>query len=79
MSAPSDRAIIQGPVTGFVSGGNVTILDTVVVDTTTIDNDDFKDEDTIIGRTEFFNRLAVGDLVKARFRAGAWDEIEFED
>ena len=35
--------------------------------------------DIIIGRAEFFNRLAEGDLVKARFRAGAWDEIEFED
>jgi hypothetical protein len=79
MNAPSDRAIIQGPVTSFVSGGNVTILDVVVVDTTSISNDNFKDDDVIIGRTEFFNRLAVGDLVKARFRSGAWDEIEFED
>ena len=74
----SDRSIIQGPVDSFVSGGDVTILG-VVVDTTTINDDDFKDNDTIIGRTAFFNRLAVGDLVKARFRAGDWDEIEFED
>ena len=78
MSAPSDRAIIQGTVDSFVVSGDVTI-EGVAVDTTTIDNDDFKDDDTIIGRAEFFNRLAVGDLVKARFRDGAWDEIEFED
>ena len=56
------------------------ILSTAAVDTTTIDDDDFEDNnDNIIGRVEFFNRLAVGDLVKARFRDGAWDQIEFED
>ena len=75
---PSDRAIIQGPVDSFVSLGDVTILG-VEVDTTTIDGDDFKDDDTVIGRSEFFDRLAVGDLVKARFRSNAWDQIEFED
>jgi hypothetical protein len=75
---PSDRAIIQGPVDSFVPLGDVTILG-VAVDTTTIDDDDFKDDDTVIGRAAFFNRLAVGDLVKARFRSGAWDQIEFED
>jgi len=31
------------------------------------------------GRSEFFDRLAEGDLVKARFRSNAWDQIEFED
>jgi hypothetical protein len=78
LDQPSDRAIIQGPVDSFVSGGDVTILG-VAVDTTTIDDDDFKDDDTVIGRAAFFNRLAVGDLVKARFRSDAWDQIEFED
>jgi hypothetical protein len=78
LDEPSDRAIIQGPVDSFVSGGDVTILG-VAVDTTTINDDDFKDDDTIIGRSEFFNRLAVGDLVKARFRSNDWDQIEFED
>ena len=79
LTQPSDRAIIQGPVDSFVSGGNVTILG-VVVDTTTIDDDDFQDiNDNPIGRTASFNQLAVGDLVKARFRSGAWDEISFED
>jgi len=75
---PSDRSIIQGPVHSFVSFGNVTILG-VDVDTSTIENDDFKDDDIVIGRVEFFNRLAEGDLVKARFRSNAWDQIEFED
>jgi len=78
LDKPSDRSIIQGPVHSFVSFGNVTILG-VDVDTSTIENDDFKDDDTVIGRVEFFNRLAEGDLVKARFRSNAWDQIEFED
>lgn len=77
-TAPGDRTIIQGPVDDFVAFSSVTIIG-VVVDTTTIDDDDFKDDDTIIGEAEFFNRLDVGDLVKARFRDGAWDQIEFED
>ena len=78
LDEPSDRAIIQGTVDSFVSFGNVTILG-VDVNTSTINDDDFKDNDTVIGRTAFFNRLAVGDLVKARFRSGAWEQIEFED
>jgi hypothetical protein len=77
-TASGDRTIIQGPVDDFVAFSSVTIIG-VVVDTTTIDDDDFKDDDTIIGEAEFFNRLDVGDLVKARFRDGAWDQIEFED
>jgi hypothetical protein len=77
-TAPGDRTIIQGPVDDFVAFSSVTIIG-VVVDTTTIDDDDFKDDDTIIGEAEFYNRLDVGDLVKARFRDGAWDQIEFED
>jgi ribosomal protein S28E/S33 len=79
LDQPSDRTIIQGPVTSFVSLGDVTILGVVVVDTTTIKDDDFEDNDIVIGRDEFFNRLAVGDLVKARFRDNVWDQIELED
>jgi len=77
---PSDRAIIQGTVDSFVPLGDVTIIG-VVVDTTTIQDDDFKDDDVSIGRTTFFNRLEVGDLVKARFDLSTvnWDQIEFED
>ena len=78
LDEPSDRAIIQGTVDSFVPFGNVTILG-VDVNTSTINDDDFKDGDTVIGRSEFFNRLAVGDLVKARFRSNVWDQIEFED
>ena len=60
LDEPSDRAIIQVPVTSFEPLGDVTILGMVVVDTTTIENDDFEDiNDVIIGRAEFFNRLAV--------------------
>ena len=78
LDQPSDRAIIQGPVDSFTAPTSVTILG-VVVNTATIQDDDFEDDDTIIGRTAFFNRLAEGDLVKARFRDNAWDQIEFED
>ena len=78
LDQPSDRAIIQGPVDSFVPLGDVMILG-VAVDTTTIDDDDFKDDDTVIGRAAFFNRLTVGALVKARFRSDAWDQIELED
>jgi hypothetical protein len=77
-AAPGDRTIIQGPVDSFVAFDSVTIIG-VDVDTTTIQNDDFKDNDTIIGETAFFNQLTVGDLVKARLRSGIWDQIEFED
>jgi hypothetical protein len=82
---PDTRVIIQGTVESFdETTDTVTILE-VDVDTSTIDNDDFKDEDTIIGRDEFFNRLAVGDLVKARADldrgtdALTWNQIQFED
>jgi len=79
-TTPDNRAIIQGPVDSFVAFSTVTIIG-VDVDTTTIQDDDFKDEDTIIGETEFYNRLDVGDLVKARLDldTGNWDQIEFED
>lgn len=79
-TAPDDRTLIQGPVDGFVAFSSVDILE-VSVDTTSIANDDFKDHDTIIGEAEFFSRLSIGVLVKARFDldTGTWDQIEFED
>ncbi len=76
---PGDRTIIQGPVDSFDESISEVIIIGVVVDTTTIQDDDFKDHDTPIGRAAFYSNLAVGDLVKARFRDGAWDQIEFED
>jgi hypothetical protein len=75
---PGDRTIIQGPVDSFVALSSVTIIG-VEVDTSTIANEDFRDDDESIGRAAFFNTLEVGDLVKARFRDPAWDQIEFED
>lgn len=64
----------------FVANTSVTIIG-VVVNTTTIQNDDFKDNDVIIGEAAFFNQLNVGDLVKARLDlpSGNWNEIEFGD
>jgi hypothetical protein len=75
-----DRAIIRGLVDSFVANTSVTIIG-VVVNTTTIQNDDFKDNDAIIGEAAFFNQLNVGDLVKARLDlpGSNWDQIEFED
>jgi hypothetical protein len=75
---PADRTIIQGPVDSHVDFVSVTILG-VLVDTSTIGDNDFKDHDNPIGEAAFYGNLADGDLVKARFRSGAWDQIEFED
>ncbi|RJQ52576.1 MAG: hypothetical protein C4526_07830 [Nitrospiraceae bacterium] len=77
---PSGEILIQGTVTGFNQGtGVVTIMNTVEVDTTTITDVNFEDENNVIGRAAFFSRLAVGDIVKARNRNNAWDKIEFEE
>ena len=79
-TTPDDRTIIRGNVDSFVAFGSVTIIG-VEVDTTTIQDDDFKDNDTIIGEAAFFNQLNNDDLVKARLdlSSGNWDQIEFED
>jgi hypothetical protein len=78
---PGKKAILQGPVSSFNETTGFVIILGIDVDTTTIQNDDFKDEDTVIGRQAFFNALTVGALVKARLDldTGLWDEIEFED
>ncbi len=75
---PGGVTIIQGPVTA-VNNPTVTILGTIDVNTTTINNEDFKDHDRVIGRTVFFQTLQLDDIVKARFRNGRWDQIEFQD
>lgn len=79
-AAPDDRIILQGPVDGFTPFSSVTLLG-VAVDTTTIDDNDFKDHDTVIGESEFYARLVNARIVKARFdlTAGRWDQIEFQD
>ncbi len=77
---PGNETLIQGPVTAFSAAADtVTILETVVVNTATIRNEDFKDHDRVIGRTVFFATLQLGDIVKARFRDDKWDQIEFQD
>lgn len=76
---PGDRTLIRGPVTA-IADPNLTILGTVVVDTTNIPANGFEDEnDNLITRQAFFAALRVGDIVKARFRNGIWDQIEFEE
>ena len=50
---------------------------------TNFENDDFKDDDIIIRRSESFNLLGPTNrkLVKARLdlNDNGWDQIEFED
>jgi hypothetical protein len=75
-----NRTEIRGPVTAFSAAGNtVTILGTVVVNTATITEVNFKDHDTVLGKASLFARLGEGIIVKARFRDGAWDQIELSD
>jgi len=76
-----NRTIIQGTVDSFSEPADTVTILGVVVDTITIKDKDFKDNDVIIGRDEFFRRVNNGDLVKARIdpSSGDWDQIEFED
>jgi hypothetical protein len=82
---PDNRLIIQGLVDSF-DANSVTIMG-VNVDTSSMLDAGFKGEDdVIVGRAGFMNRLKVGALVKARAAinptTGAiqgWFEIEFED
>jgi hypothetical protein len=80
-TTPDDRTIIQGTVDSFSEPADTVTILGVVVDTSTINDNDFKDDDVIIGRDEFFRRLNTGDLVKARLDlpSGDWDQIELED
>jgi hypothetical protein len=77
-----DDVDLQGPVQS-VSGQVLTILG-VAVDTSTISNDNFQGlNDQMIGRTAFFNAVAVGTLVKVKGRlvngVVTWREAELED
>ena len=79
----SPWVILQGPVESFNANTGIVIVLGIVIDTTTIENEDFEDDDIIIGRSEFFSLLASGSrkLVKARLalNTNEWDQIEFED
>jgi hypothetical protein len=73
---------LQGPVQSVV-GQDLTILG-VVVDTSTISNDNFEGlNDQIIGRVAFFNVVKEGTLVKVKGRLNSsivtWREAELED
>lgn len=64
-AAPDTRVILQA-VASAVSNPNVTLLG-IVVDTSGIPNNEFKDaSDNVIGRTAFFAAAAPGRLIKAR-------------
>ena len=73
---------LQGPVQSVV-GQDLTILE-VVVDTSTISNNNFEGlNDQIIGRAAFFNVVKEGTLVKVKGRLNngivTWREAELED
>ncbi len=82
---PDTEVRLQGPVESFDETTGAVIVVGVLVDTTTIENNEFKDDDTVIGRAAFFDRLSIGDLVKARADLDlttdelTWNQIEFED
>jgi hypothetical protein len=80
-NTPGTRTIIQGTVDSFSEPADTVTILGVVVDTSTINDNDFEDDDVIIGRDEFFRRLNTGDLVRARLDlpSGDWDQIELED
>ncbi len=80
-NTPNTRTIIQGTVDSFSEPADTVTILGVVVDTSTINDNDFEDDDVIIGRDEFFRRLNTGDLVRARLDlpSGDWDQIELED
>jgi hypothetical protein len=73
---------LQGPVQSIL-GQNLTILG-VVVDTSTISNDNFEGlNDQVIGRAAFFTAVKEGMLVKVKGRLDGvgvtWREAELED
>ncbi len=87
---PSDsRVEFQAPATAFVSTpgiDNVTLMEIITVDTTDVPNPFiFRDFDgNSINRSDFYNTLTIGDLVKSKgtLQAGPsvnWEEIERED
>ena len=83
-STPDTRLILRGPVDSFNSTSyTVTILG-ITVDTSTIADSNFEDEDTSIGRASFFSQTAVGGIIKARadidlVTSGlTWNQIELE-
>ena len=83
-NTPDTRLILQGPVDSFNPVSyTVTILG-ITVDTSTIADDDFEEEDTSVGRAAFFSIITVGSIVKARADIDlgtsvlTWDQIELE-
>lgn len=92
MAAENDdfECELRGPVvevSGDPSSFSFTVQGVTVL-TDRMDDDDFEDDDNVIGRAEFFARLAAGEIVEAESfpddancMAGQLDaaEIEFED
>jgi hypothetical protein len=79
------EVILQGPVDAVPAPVNplLSILG-VSIDTSGISDANFQGpEDSVLGRTEFFNNVSPADLVKAKGEwdgsSVAWDEIELQD
>lgn len=75
------RVRLRAPVSA-VAPPVITLLG-MAVDTAGIDDSDFKDHDTVIGRSAFFAALTAGDAVQLHGdlagTAVVWDEIELND
>ena len=78
--SPGDRLILEGPVESFVANTSMTIMG-VLVNTTTIPNNEFYDEnDNVIGEAVFYSSIRENSIVKVRDDApyGAWEQTEIE-
>ncbi len=82
LRSADDDVDLQGPVQS-ITGDDVQILG-IIVDTSTISNDNFEDlNGQVIGRAAFFNAVKVGTLVKVQGKlvggSVQWREAELED
>lgn len=82
-TTPDTRVVLQGAVSAISGTRSVTMLG-VVVDTSGVSEDEFKNlADQPIGRSAFFAGIRIGALVKANGKLAsggvAWDEVELED
>lgn len=87
-ATPDSRLIIQGPVDSFDANAGILTILGITVDTSTVTDTNFKNEDVSIGSVEFFYQLgiqtAAGLLVKVRADidpitdALTWDQVEIQ-
>ncbi len=83
-STPDTRLTLRGPVDSLSSANDTVTILGITVDTSTISDSNFEDDDSSIGRASFFSEAAVGGIVKARADIDlatstlTWNQIELE-